>query len=561
MKRIGFFIFIVVLSVSCFAQQPNCYYNNDACYYYNRRFMDGTLSESLNAPYYPYIVAIPDDDNSFDLATSYKLVFKEEFNGLVLDNNLWEKSSGVVRDFAYEASKHYFITSNIATSGGIASITARNDNTINDLNTSFAYTTGEFRSRFAFGYGVYEIKCKIPKGVGFWPSFWLFGAGIPKWEEIDVFEFWNEGRDGSNNVKQSELSKNQHMTTHYEWGSGPKIACASDYENVFGFGNYNSWTDYSMDFHTFYLEWHPAFIAWYVDGFSNNNIKRVNWKWSDITSFCGYDGIQGGSSYLLSKAHPFGPMNLYATLAIQNGNGNEPDNSTVFPSNFEIDEIAYYKQIPCPSAYYIPSGTGFVSGSLSWHDALVKFGEYNILMGTTIEIDGDFTLSGWVNNLYHEQWELQATDEIIHTGDFIAEDGSDYTARIIHDPCVSSRDIKSNSDVGKLLLTNDLYNRFTVKDLNLNRNDNDSIIFSVFPNPANNKIKILCNIIPDDWFSVAQVSIKIFSSNGNLVYCSQYLLNDLITQTLDLNLPNGIYYLSLTSDNNSLFGTKLIISE
>ena len=43
---------------------------------------------------------------------------------------------------------------------------------------------------FSQQYGYFEIECKIPKGNGYWPAFWL--CGDKTWPpEIDVFEFWS----------------------------------------------------------------------------------------------------------------------------------------------------------------------------------------------------------------------------------------------------------------------------------------------------------------------------------------------------------------------------------
>ncbi len=45
----------------------------------------------------------------------------------------------------------------------------------------FDYTSGMIYSNYKFDYGMFEIKCKIPKGKGFWPAFWMAGASAPSW--------------------------------------------------------------------------------------------------------------------------------------------------------------------------------------------------------------------------------------------------------------------------------------------------------------------------------------------------------------------------------------------
>lgn len=86
------------------------------------------------------------------------------------------------------------------------------DNLILDDGTynkrGFDYTSGMIYSNRKFGYGKYEIKCKLPKGKGFWPAFWVFGG--PDYNEIDVFEFWNEYNLGIY-YDPSKLSKVAHL--------------------------------------------------------------------------------------------------------------------------------------------------------------------------------------------------------------------------------------------------------------------------------------------------------------------------------------------------------------
>ena len=55
------------------------------------------------------------------------------------------------------------------------------------------YSTGwiDTSDSFNIKYGYFEISCKIPKGEGYWPAFWL--ASNHSWPpEIDMFEFWTD---------------------------------------------------------------------------------------------------------------------------------------------------------------------------------------------------------------------------------------------------------------------------------------------------------------------------------------------------------------------------------
>ena len=142
------------------------------------------------------------------------------------------------------------------------------------------YTAGMIFSKNKYGYGKYEIRCKIPKGKGFWPAFWLYGDGD---EEIDVFEFSNE-RDIFGNLKEKNLSHVNHMTIH----SGKSI-CPSNVSDI----------DYSADFHVYALIWMNNKMEWYIDG----KLKRTSYKfYSLLGQPMDCDQIQKDNFYLQDKA-------------------------------------------------------------------------------------------------------------------------------------------------------------------------------------------------------------------------------------------------------------------
>jgi beta-glucanase (GH16 family) len=169
---------------------------------------------------------------------------------------------------------------------------------------------------FNFKYGKYEIKCKIPKGQGFWPAFWLFGSE----REIDIFEFFS---------KFDEFTISSHI-----WCNGtsnPK------YKN-FSLG------DLSLDFHTYTLEWTPHNLHFFVDGTKIWSINRfINTAGQQLSVDCG-DYLPSGV-YFRSKYVPQDNMSLIANLAIYaQSDSRHPNSSTPFPSNFEIDYIKVWQR-------------------------------------------------------------------------------------------------------------------------------------------------------------------------------------------------------------------------
>lgn len=61
---------------------------------------------------------------------------------------------------------------------------------INGENVLSPYGTGLISSEANFSPGYFELVCKLPKGIGLWPAFWIYAAEC--WPpEIDIFEAYS----------------------------------------------------------------------------------------------------------------------------------------------------------------------------------------------------------------------------------------------------------------------------------------------------------------------------------------------------------------------------------
>jgi beta-glucanase (GH16 family) len=104
----------------------------------------------------------------------------------------------------------------------------------------FQYTSGMLCSKEKFLYGKFEMKCRLTKGRGTWPAFWLWGG-----DEIDIFEKpWKFHRS---------------ITTNYHYDS------AGIKKQDFRFHHFPGRNAFSKKFHVFTLEWFPDSICWYID--------------------------------------------------------------------------------------------------------------------------------------------------------------------------------------------------------------------------------------------------------------------------------------------------------
>lgn len=269
----------------------------------------------------------------------WKLVFEDNFNGNTLNLEKWDiPYQGVIRDYEHENEKQWYsntgnspqipFENNIEVSEGTLKIIARfeetpiygeytnwSENPPKSYSSNFKYTSAELDSKNKFKYGKYEIRCKIPKGKGFWPAFWMYGEsdnGVNN--EIDVFEFWEND------------TKDHNMTIHYNG-----TMCHSDYNGP----------DYSKAFHTFTLIWDEYKIEWYVDG----ELKRRSTKfYSLLGQQLDCNSLKAFHPYIFNSSFPNEKMNIIVNLAIENKLDFKPDEKTTFPGIFEIDYIRFYEK-------------------------------------------------------------------------------------------------------------------------------------------------------------------------------------------------------------------------
>ena len=108
------------------------------------------------------------------------------------------------------------------------------------------YTSGILttQSRFSQKHGYFEIRAKIPSGVGVWPAFWMLAddGGWPP--EIDVLEGRGPKRD------------NLVMTTHWRIPETQLvISCGFDFAVA----------DTATAFHDFGVLWQPDRITYFID--------------------------------------------------------------------------------------------------------------------------------------------------------------------------------------------------------------------------------------------------------------------------------------------------------
>ena len=218
------------------------------------------------------------------------LVFSDEFGGQTLDTTKWIDSypDGVRTHSNHE--QQFYATDSHALKEGKLVLTAQRR-----TQGGMPYTSGMIASygKFSQKFGRFEIRAKFPKGKGLWPAFWLLPVTKSWPPEIDILEIL--GHD----------PRTIYFTNHWRSAGG-------QVPNVQG---KLADRDFSAEFHTISLEWHPEFLAWSVDG----------------------------KEYFRTQEHvPQEPMYLLANLAVGGDWPGFPDATTPFPSTMEIDYIRVY---------------------------------------------------------------------------------------------------------------------------------------------------------------------------------------------------------------------------
>jgi beta-glucanase (GH16 family) len=278
--------------------------------------------------------------------------FEDNFEEDSIDLTKWELPGG---QGALDGAQNVGVItlSNVSVSNGICFFTDKKETITKRLTSwksdsevlqdgrpnlrAFDYTFGMVRTKKTFLYGKYEIKCRMPKGNGFWPAFWTFGG--QRWNEIDFFDNYAgttefitslghdfEGRGTANGCSASRKG--------YDFSEWHTFACIFDYDKITNL----------------------------IDGEIVREVPRVitvNRK----PVYCG-DEIDAGTYYQL-KAYPIEPMNIIVGMGLisKNGPGKSVpiDDTTPFPSSLEVDYIRYWKRVEPLVSIYPNPGPGKVN--------------------------------------------------------------------------------------------------------------------------------------------------------------------------------------------------------
>lgn len=170
----------------------------------------------------------------------WELLWSDEFNGMILDENIWETPAGVRRD-GYWAEEDSYLD-------GKGNLVLRTRETDGKYYSGAIRTKGKVEHKF----GYWVARCKFHTQEGHWPAFWLFSSP-------GVSTVGNEGRDGTEiDIMEKSTAKEDKINHALHWdGYGEQHQSESQYVSIPGL---------SQSWHTFSLHWTAEEYVFYVDG-------------------------------------------------------------------------------------------------------------------------------------------------------------------------------------------------------------------------------------------------------------------------------------------------------
>ncbi len=200
-----------------------------------------------------------------------------------------------------------------ADSAGILHIVARKP-------AAGVYTSARLKSQglFSFQYGRIEARMKLPEGQGMWPAFWLLGNNIttinwPACGELDIMEHI----DGNNPPAYVGAPP-----PGYDWVAGSVHGTGLNGTNQFHPAGFDA-----SAWHVYGMIWSKGKIEFYVDDPTIPSNVYATFTPSTQPGTWPFDD---------------GPQFLLLNLAVGGNWPGNPDATTVFPSEVQVDYVRIY---------------------------------------------------------------------------------------------------------------------------------------------------------------------------------------------------------------------------
>lgn len=279
---------------------------------------DRGTPEEAHSVYFDYVTLTKIEGEESEIPKrDWELVWSDEFDGNELDRSVWNvdigngQASGLEGWGNNELQYYTDNPTNIRVEDGRLIIEAHEE-TVTDEYGTFHYTSGKIttENHFSQTYGRFEASMKLPVGQGFWPAFWMM-------PQDDVYGGW--AASGEIDIMENRGSETNEVgaAIHYggEWPENTHSGGA------YSFPNGQTTTDFNL----YSIEWEPEEIRWYV----NDDLYYVANEWFSTN----------GEYHAPFDQKFFMIMNL----AVGGWYGGNPDDTTQFPAQMEVDYVRVYQ--------------------------------------------------------------------------------------------------------------------------------------------------------------------------------------------------------------------------
>lgn len=251
----------------------------------------------------------------------WQLSWSDEFNGDSIDPAHWKFDIGHHDGWGNNELEYYTSRpENAYVSNGLLHIVARREPYEGQKYTSAKMKT---RGLFSQSRGRFEFRAKLPHGKGYWPALWMM-------PEDEIYGGW--AASGEIDIMENRGSNSSVVlgTLHYG-GVYPHKTESHGPHFTFPPG------DSVTNFHLYALEWTTNAIRWYVD----------DKLYETQTSWWSSSGPAKGARNPYPA--PFDqPFYIIMNLAVGGRFGGNPNESTAFPGEMQIDYVRAYRWAGSP---------------------------------------------------------------------------------------------------------------------------------------------------------------------------------------------------------------------
>lgn len=204
----------------------------------------------------------------FSVKSKWVLVWEDDFLDTTLDTDQWvvlERGGGYNEPYHYQTEIAAFTQDNLTVENGYLLLTSKKREWIGEdifnpgQTISGKYTSGQIVTKYAYAWGRYEIRAKLPSGQGLLPYVSLYPYDADSLQAILII-----GMLGYDPYYLYMGSQETNQQLHF-------------LNN--GIFNRIHGPDYSADFHTYAVEIEPERIRWYVDDVkvfqTKENVPRI----------------------------------------------------------------------------------------------------------------------------------------------------------------------------------------------------------------------------------------------------------------------------------------------